>query len=85
MGAIQNSLLGVVGSAGAAALVASKLSDKFSEKESGVDMKMAKKARRTAQQKINTINANKELSQKARTRRIGKVIDEYQKQLGGRK
>ena len=88
MGAIQNSLLGVVGSAAGAALVASKLGEKFSsEKEAGVDAKMALKARKTAQQKIKTIQANKEISEKARTRRIGKVIDEYTKEMsrGGKK
>jgi hypothetical protein len=54
-------------------------------KEPGVDAKMAAKARRIAQQKINAIYANKELSNKARTRRIGKAIDEYNKTIGGGK
>lgn len=48
-------------------------------KESGKDIKMAAKARKEAQQKINAIMANKEISNKARTRRIGKVLDEYNK------
>lgn len=51
----------------------------------GIDIKMAAKARKTAQQKINAIYANKELSSKARTRRMGQVIDEYNKELGGKK
>lgn len=46
-------------------------------KESGKDIKMAAKARKEAQQKISAIVANKEISAKARTRRIGKVLDEY--------
>lgn len=51
---------------------------------SGIDAKMAAKARKEMQQKINTIYANKELSQKARTRRVGVAIDEYQKRVGGK-
>lgn len=54
-------------------------------KDSSIDMKMAAKARKEAQAKINAIYANKEISNKARTRRLGKVMDEYNKQVGGKK
>lgn len=46
-------------------------------KISGKDIKMAAKARKEAQQKINAIANNREISIKAKTRRIGKVLDEY--------
>lgn len=52
---------------------------------SGIDAKMALKARKVAKQKINAIYENKELYNKARTRRIGKDIDEYNKTIGGGK
>lgn len=54
-------------------------------KESGIDMQMAAKARKEAQAKINAIYANKEISNKAKTRRMGKVMDEYNKKIGGKK
>lgn len=86
MGAIQSSLLGLVGTASAAAVSAAKAMETEKEvKEAGVDAKMAAKARKVAQQKINAIYANKELSDKARTRRMGVVMDEYNKALGGSK
>lgn len=44
---------------------------------SAKDIEMAKKARRETQDKINAIIMNREISAKARTRRIGKVLDEY--------
>jgi len=47
------------------------------EQSKGIDEQMAKKARRTAQDKINAIYANKELSAKARTRRVGQVLDSH--------
>lgn len=83
--AIQGAINKLIGTAGAAAALSEKLGkdDKTPEsKDSGVDAKMAAKARKTAQQKIKTIQANKELSEKAKTRRIGKVLDEY---IGGNK
>lgn len=86
--AIQGAINRLIGTAGAAAALSEKLGKdaKASEpKSSGIDAKMAAKARRVAQQKINAINANKEISAKARTRRIGKVIDEYQSTIGGNK
>lgn len=73
----------IIGSAAAVGTLASKAGAK--EKDSGVDAKMAAKARKIAQQKINAIYANKEISEKARTRRMGKVIDEYSKVMGGNK
>lgn len=83
--AIQGSILG-------AGLAAASLKKEFSEKpdlskskSSGIDMKMAAKARKEAQAKINAIYANKEISNKAKTRRLGKVMDEYNKQVGGNK
>jgi hypothetical protein len=84
----QAQLLKAGGSAlalvGAAGKVASDLKDTEvkTEKTEGVDAKMAAKARKTAQMKIKTIQANKELSDKAKSRRIGKVLDEYK---GGNK
>ena len=54
-------------------------------KDSGIDMKMAAKARKEAQAKINAIYANKEISNKAKTRRLGKVMDDYNKEIGGKK
>ena len=83
--AIQGAINRLIGTAGAAAALSEKLGKdgKTPEsKDSGVDAKMAAKARKTAQQKIKTIQANKELSEKAKTRRIGKVLDEY---IGGKK
>lgn len=55
-----------------------------SKDESGIDAQMAAKARRNVQVKINAIYANKELSSKAKTRRMGKVIDDYNKEIGGK-
>ena len=52
---------------------------------SGIDMQMAAKARKEAQAKINAIYANKEISNKAKTRRMGKVMDDYNKKIGGKK
>ena len=86
---IQSSINRLIGTVGAGALAATKISEglkkegapKADSKSSGVDAKMAAKARRTAQQKINAIYANKEISSKAKTRRIGKVLDE----MGGNK
>ena len=49
---------------------------------SAKEIAMAAKARKNAQLKINAIVQNRELSQKAMTRRIGKVLDEYK---GGKK
>lgn len=86
MGVGLSSMQQLGGSITAAALAASKITGdlkksepKVELKDSGKDAKMAAKARKTAQQKINAIMANKEISNKARTRRIGKVLDEYNK------
>lgn len=51
--------------------------------DEGIDAKMAARARRNVQVKINAIYSNKELSNKAKTRRMGKLIDEYNKEIGG--
>lgn len=51
----------------------------------GIDAKMAAKARQIAQQKINAIYANKELSKKTKTQRIGKIMDAYNAEIGGKK
>lgn len=85
MGAIQSSINRLIGTAGAAAALSKKLGESDSKKESGVDAKMAAKARRVAQQKIKAITSNKEISNKAKTRRVGKAMDEYAKSLGGNK
>ena len=59
------------------------VSNKSKEDNSnGIDSKMAQKPRKIAMQKIKTIYNNKQWSQKAMSRRIGKVLDEYQ---GGKK
>lgn len=82
----QAKILQAGASVAALANIAGKAVSEFSsdseEKDSGIDAKMAAKARKTAQMKIKAIQANKELSEKARTRRIGKVLDEY---IGGNK
>ena len=80
---IQSGINRLIGTAGAAVTLADKLSSE--SKQPGVDAKMALKARKVAQQKINAIYANKELSNKARTRRMGQVMDEYNKAIGGTK
>ena len=87
---LQSGINRLIGTAGAAVTLADKLSNpkqpsEPKAKETGVDAKMAAKARRVAQQKINSIYTNKELSNKARTRRIGIVMDEYNKAIGGNK
>lgn len=86
MGPIQSSLNSLVRS-GATAAIAISGADDEKDKDAGIDAKMAAKARRIAQTKIKAIQANKDLSEKARTRRIGKVIDEYQASIaiGGKK
>lgn len=83
MGAIQGSINRIIGTAATAAAAVSKFgSSEQKEEKSGVDAKMAAKARLIAQQKIKTIINNKEISEKARSRRIGKVLDEF---TGGNK
>lgn len=89
---LQSGINRLIGTAGAAVTLADKLGSGSKQptepkagKESGVDAKMALKARKVAQQKINAIYANKELSNKARTRRMGQVMDEYNKTIGGTK
>lgn len=89
MGVAQSSIARLGGAVGVLANVAAKQfkeKDKgIDTKDSGIDAKMAAKARRTAQQKISAIAANKEISAKARSRRIGQAIDEYKKTIGGEK
>lgn len=88
--AIQSSINKIIGTAATAATIASKLGNEKEPKApkeevkntSGKDAKMAAKARKVAQQKIKTIINNKEISEKARSRRIGKVLDEF---TGGNK
>ena len=86
MGAIQGNILGLVGTTAAAVVSASKaMEPKEDKKETGIDAKMAAKARKIAQQKINAIYQNQALSSKAKTRRMGVVMDEYNRILGGEK
>ena len=78
----QKAIAGLGATIGGAAATATKLGSKFSESgkdtlPSRDDLKMAKRARQTALKKINAIIENREISAKARTRRVGKVIDEY--------
>ena len=78
----------IVGGAATIAMGAKKFGageNKAGSKNSGIDMQMAAKARKEAQAKINAIYANKEISNKAKTRRMGKVMDEYNKKIGGKK
>ena len=91
---VQSSINSVINTVGVGIGITKKLAEDSAKKsiptdakvkESGIDAKMAAKARRMAQQKINAIYENKELSNKARTRRMGLVIDEYNKTLGGSK
>lgn len=91
--AAMNALTGAITSAALTAVKIGEASSKKpqaglkapkQEKASGIDAKMAAKARKEMQQKINTIYANKELSQKALTRRVGVALDEYTKILGGK-
>lgn len=94
MGA-QSSLNAITGTVIGGALAATKLAEGLGKEEkepkvnkpkedNGIDAKMAAKARRNVQVKINAIYNNKELSNKAKTRRMGKVIDDYNKEIGGK-
>lgn len=93
MGAITNSVHGALGALAAGSALAQHMKNKKIEmnkpaattSDTGVDAAMAAKARKVAQQKINAIYSNKELSNKARTRRIGKAIDEFSSTIGGNK
>ena len=83
MGAIQGSINSMINTAGVAIGVGKSLGKKPEESQASknqaqieVDLKMAQKARKMAQAKINAIYQNKELSKKAMTRRVGKVLDE---------
>ena len=82
----QAAIAGLGATVGGAVLTAAKLSGKGEsvgkEKDSlpkRDDLKMAMRARRQAQAKINAIVYNKEISKKAMTRRIGVVLDEFKK------
>ena len=78
----------IVGGAATIAMGAKKLGagqNKAGSNNSGIDMQMAAKARKEAQAKINAIYANREISNKAKTRRMGKVMDDYNKKIGGKK
>lgn len=92
---VQSSLNAITGSITGGIAAATKIVEGLGEDEkepkinkpkedNGIDAKMALKARKIAQQKINAIYANKELSNKARTRRMGQVMDEYNKTIGGK-
>lgn len=96
MGVGQSSANALTGAIIGSALTATKVVEGLSEdkkpeapkaeepkQDTGIDAKMAAKARKTAQQKINAIYANQELSNKARTRRMGQVIDEYNETISG--
>lgn len=92
MGAITKSVQGALGALAAGSALVQHLNNKNKENmpkapasDKGVDAKMAARARKVAQQKINAIYANKELSAKAKTRRIGKAIDEFNSVVGGNK
>ena len=93
MGA-QSSLNAITGTVIGSALAATKLAEGLGKEDkepkvnkpkedNGIDAKMAARARKNVQFKINAIYNNKELSNKAKTRRMGKVIDEYNIEIGG--
>lgn len=97
MGQIQGQVNGLIGTVAGAAAVGGKLAGKFSKTSdagggedkniaASVNGELAAKkaalARRQLQANINAIYANKELSNKAKTRRLGKLVDEY---AGGKK
>lgn len=90
-GPIQAAISNALTAVSAATIAGKKLSEDKKpsldpkSSESGIDAKMALKARRVVQQKINAIYANKSLSGKAMTRRVGQAIDEYKKTIGGDK
>lgn len=87
--AMQGLAGAIVGGAATIAMGAKKLgaggNKPSGSSDSGIDMQMATKARKEAQAKINAIYANKEISNKAKTRRLGKVMDDYNKKVGGKK
>lgn len=91
---VQSSINSIINTASVGIGLTKKLSENTTKKsiptdakvkESGIDAKMAAKARKIAQQKINTIYANKDLSTKTKTRRLGQIMDEYNRTLGGNK
>lgn len=88
MGAIQDNINSIIGTAGDIAADVKDIKDtakaKKAKEDTGIDAKMAAKARKEMQQKIDTIYANKELSQKARIREVGIAMDEYDIRLGGK-
>lgn len=77
----------IVGGAATIAMGAKKLGAGKSAgpSDSGIDMQMAAKARKEAQSKINAIQANKEISKKAKNRKMGKAIDGNDKDIGGKR
>jgi len=90
MGVGLSSMQQITGALTGAALTATKLSGDFSKeaKIPGVDERMALTSRQRTAQKIKAIQMNKEISDKAKSRRIGKALDEYRADLekaGGKK
>lgn len=87
MGAIQGSINRIIGSVSAGLIAGKKMSEKSQDKEPNIDMEMRKKALKTAQKKIDAINAQK-LGRNTRMKEIRKVVDEFSQQdftKGGKK
>lgn len=88
----QGSMNAITGAVTGSIVAATKIAEGLNKKEDvkapkadkGIDMKMAAKARKTFQQKANAIYMNKEISNKAKTRRLGAALDEYNKTMGGK-
>lgn len=60
-------------------------SDAKAEAQVNIDQKMARRARDTARAKLQAINENKQLSNKARTRRMNNVLKAYDQDMRGGK
>ena len=93
MGVGQGSMNAITGGITGGIIAATKIAEGLDKKaedakapkaDKGIDAKMAAKARKTFQQKANAIYMNKEISNKAKTRRLGAALDEYNKTMGGK-
>ena len=91
MGPIQSSVnrlnLAALGAVGAISKTIEGVS-KTPDAEPGIDERMALTSRQRTLQKIKAIQMNKKISDKAKSRRIGKALNEYRADLekaGGKK
>lgn len=60
-------------------------SDAKAEAQVNIDQKMARRARDTARAKLQAITENKQLSNRARTRRMNNVLKAYDQDMRGGK